>query len=82
MKGPSYERLGHHNSTPEPLDMTAKNKRSTPALSVVRDTNENDVTAGVNTFLQPYINRKIAFRAFERCSHFVLLKSVSRVIVR
>ena len=28
---------------PRPTNMTAKNKRSTPALSVVRDTDENDV---------------------------------------
>ena len=30
--------------------MTAKYKRSTPALSVVRDTDENDVTGGVEKY--------------------------------
>ena len=29
---------------------TAKYKRSTPALSVVRDTDENDVTGGVEKY--------------------------------
>ena len=47
--------------------MTAKYKRSTPALSVVRDTDENDVTGGVEKYWQPYIDGKIFLSSFERC---------------
>jgi hypothetical protein len=61
---------------------TAKYKRSTPALSFVHLTDKIDVTGGVKKYLQPYIDRKIFFWAFEWCSYFVHLNGLSRVIVR
>ena len=62
--------------------MTAKYKRSTPALSLVSLRDEIDATGGVKKYVQPYIDRKIFFRAFEWCSYFVRLKGLSRAIVR
>jgi hypothetical protein len=63
------------------LNKTAKYKRSTPALSVVHLTDEIDVTGGVKKYLQPYIDRKIFFRAFKWCSYLVRLSCLSWVIV-
>ena len=61
--------------------MMAKYKRSTRALSFVRVTDKNDVTAGVKKYLQPYGDGKIFFQAFERCTYFARLDSLLRVIV-
>ena len=50
-----------------PLYMTAKYKRSTRALSVVRLMDENDITDGVKRSGQLNIDRKIFLSSFERC---------------